>query len=285
MSAGSPPRQGQGREEPPLCRGSGLDEPRPRGGSGRDDPRTPVGPGHDGPPPPSPDVVRQVFGPQTGLAERYVALLADTGISHGLIGPREAPRLWDRHVLNCAVVHPLFAGGADVADVGTGAGLPGLALAIVRPDLHLHLIEPLHRRTTWLRQTVADLELDNVTIHEGRAESLWGVRRFPYVTARAVARIDALARWCLPLLEVGGTLHALKGASAQEELEAGRGVLTELGASRCAVESFGRGVLDPETMVLSVSVDATVGGRPTRTPPGRRKGTDLGSRRLGRSPT
>lgn len=243
-------------------------------------------PGRHAPPPSTPDVARRVFGARTELAERYVAALSDTGISHGLIGPREAARLWERHVLNCAVVHPLFARGSDVADVGSGAGLPGLVLAIVRPDLHLHLIEPLHRRTTWLRQTIGGLELNNVTVHEGRADSLWGVRRFPSVTARAVARIDALARWCLPLLEAGGTLHALKGASAREELEAERATLTGLGASTCAVESFGRGVLEPQTLVLSVSVDAAVSGRTARAPRTRTPGgTPSGSARSRRNRT
>jgi len=233
-------------------------------------------PSGDDPPPATPDVARRVFGARTELAERYVAALSGTGIAHGLIGQREAPRLWDRHVLNCAVVHPLFAPDTTVADVGSGAGLPGLALAIVRPDLHLHLIEPLHRRATWLRRTVGDLELDNVTIHEGRAESLWGARRFPSVTARAVARIDVLARWCLPLLQAGGTLHALKGASAREELEAERGTLRELGASRCAIESFGLDLLDPQTVVLSVSVEASVSAGSARPPRSRAKRTSPG---------
>jgi 16S rRNA (guanine527-N7)-methyltransferase len=246
-----------------------------------DGPSSQDGPARDDPPL-TPDVVAEVFGDRSDLATRYVARLADTGISHGLVGPREGPRLWHRHVLNCAVVHPLFGEGAAVADIGSGAGLPGLVLAIVRPDLHLHLIEPLNRRTVWLHRTVDDLGLDNVTIHEVRAESLWGVRRFPYVTARAVARIGELARWSLPLMEAGGRLHALKGAGAQEELDADRALLRTLGGSAAVVESCGRGVVDPETVVLSISVDAAVSGR--RTPPGRarNKGRRPGSPRPGR---
>src|SRR5262245_4488693 len=123
--------------------------------------------------PETPSAAAQVFGAQLELAERFVAVLADTGISHGLIGPREASRLWDRHVLNCAVVKDAIPASDErqrVIDVGSGAGLPGLALAIARPDLDLHLVEPLARRTAWLSGTVAQLGLTNVTVHTARAE-------------------------------------------------------------------------------------------------------------------
>ncbi len=151
-------------------------------------------------------------------------VLADTGISHGLIGPREAPRLWDRHVLNCAIAHlaiPEHSESQDVIDVGSGAGLPGLALAIARPDLHLHLVEPLARRTGWLSGTVAELGLTNVTVHTARAEALWDRLHAPWVTARAVSNIVQLAEWTLPLLEPRGTLLALKGSRARDELDQG----------------------------------------------------------------
>jgi 16S rRNA (guanine527-N7)-methyltransferase len=232
-----------------------------------------------GTPPATPDRAAEVFGERLELAERYVATLADTGISHGLIGPREAPRLWDRHVLNCAVVHPLFTEGADVADIGSGAGLPGLVLAIIRPDLHLHLIEPLQRRTVWLHRTVGELGLGNVTVHQGRAQSLWGVRRFPHVTARAVARVGELARWSLPLLHAGGTLYALKGASAQSELDAERQVLAGLGACASRVISLGRGVVDAETVVISVAVDREIGPPRGATTDGRDRPSRTGRRR------
>lgn len=212
-------------------------------------------------PPPTPVAARALFGDRAEVAEHYVAILADTGISHGLVGPREAPRLWERHVLNCAVVHPLFAPDTEVADIGSGAGLPGLVLAIIRPDLHLHLVEPLQRRTVWLRRTVEELELDNVTVQDGRAESLWGRRRFPAVTARAVARLRELGRWTLPLLEPGGSLHALKGSRGPEELEDDRDALTRLGAARCSVHRFGSGIVDPETVVVSVTVSSVVPDR------------------------
>ena len=135
------------------------------------------------------------------LAEQFAAILADTGVSHGLIGPREVPRLWERHLLNCAVIADAFPREARLIDVGSGAGLPGVVLAIVRPDLEVHLVEPMLRRTQWLEGVVADLGLASVTVHRGRAEEFAGVLAAPYVTARAVARLDKLARWCVPLRE------------------------------------------------------------------------------------
>lgn len=226
--------------------------------------------------PPAPPTADAVFGAHRRSAERFVALLADTGISHGLVGPREAPRLWDRHLLNCAVVHPAFPRGARVADVGSGAGLPGLALAIVRPDLHLELIEPLKRRTTWLRTTVAALGLANVTVREGRAEAFWDVLSFPFVTARAVAPLGDLARLCLPLLAPGGSLIALKGAGASAEVARERAGLERLGAILVTVESFGEPLVDPPTVVVRVDIGAVVPGRrPAR--PLRPRGRPTGS--------
>ncbi|WP_367652480.1 16S rRNA (guanine(527)-N(7))-methyltransferase RsmG [Intrasporangium sp.] len=183
-----------------------------------------------------------MFGSRLGLAERYVALLATTGIDHGLIGPRERPRLWDRHVLNCAVVADLIpeAGpGQRVIDVGSGAGLPGLVLAIARPDLDVHLVEPLARRTAWLTVAVADLGLPNVTIHTARAETLWGKLTAPWVTARAVTGIVRLAEWTLPLLEVPGQVLALKGSSGPAELVEAEAELRRLGVARSELIDFG----------------------------------------------
>lgn len=212
------------------------------------------------PVPPAPAGAAQVFGNRLALAELFTAILADTGVSHGLIGPREVPRLWERHVLNCAVIHPTIAADQTVIDVGSGAGLPGLALAIARPDLELHLVEPMLRRTNWLAMAVAELELTNVTVHRGRAEQFWGILSAPVVTARAVARLSELATWCLPLLLPGGSMLALKGSSVAEEMEADRAVLRRLGAVDEAIESFGGGVVDPETIVLRV----VVGDRPVQ---------------------
>lgn len=194
------------------------------------------------------------------VAERFTAILADTGVSHGLVGPREVPRLWERHVLNCAVIHPAIPVGEMVIDVGSGAGLPGIALAIARPDLDIHCVEPMLRRTTWLSTTVDELELTNVSVHRGRAEQFWGVLSAPVVTARAVARLSDLATWCLPLLLPGGSLLALKGSRAAEELEADRALLRRLGAVEEVIETYGLGIVDPETTVLRV----VLGDRPAR---------------------
>ena len=223
--------------------------------------------------PPTPAAAAHIFGPRWELAERYVALLADTGITHGLIGPREAPRLWDRHVLNCAVVAPHFAADSTVIDIGSGAGLPGLVFAIARPDLTLVLIEPLARRCRWLETAVATLGLTNVVIHNVRAEGVVGVCRAPYVTARAVARIDALARWSFPLLEANGRLVALKGQSAQQELAQEEASLKRLGAVETGVTTFGAGVLEPPTQVMIIRVGTQPQpGKPSASARGRRQG-------------
>lgn len=210
--------------------------------------------------PSTPVEAEVVFGAQLPLAEAYVRRLADTGISHGLIGPREAPRLWDRHVLNSAVVAPLFSAGATVADIGSGAGLPGIPLAIARPDLRVTLVEPLQRRVVWLQAAIDALDLKNVTVRRGRAESLWGATRFTYATARAVAATAELARITLPLLAENGVLHALKGDRAELELTRDQDALTQLGAVDCRITRWGAGLVEPETVVLSVAVGQVVAG-------------------------
>lgn len=202
--------------------------------------------------PPTPVGAAQVFGDRLALAEQFTAILTDSGVSHGLIGPREVPRLWERHVLNCAVIHPAIAQGQMVIDVGSGAGLPGLALAIARPDLEIHCVEPMLRRTNWLSIAVAELGLTNVSVHRGRAEQFWGTLSAPVVTARAVARLGELAAWCLPLVLPGGCLLAIRGASVAEELEAQRPALRRLGAVDEVIETYGEGVVDPQTTVLRV---------------------------------
>lgn len=209
-------------------------------------------------PPAAPSGAAAVFGDRMPAAARFVEILADTGVTHGLIGPREVPRLWERHVLNCAVIEDSFPEGAKLIDVGSGAGLPGVALAIARPDLDIHLVEPMQRRTDWLTTTVTELELSNVTVHRGRAEEFIGALAAPFVTARAVARIAKLARWCVPLLDGRGTVIAMKGRSAQEELDADRRELNKLGLVADAITSHGSTVLDEPTLTLDLTFQPKV---------------------------
>lgn len=203
-------------------------------------------------PPAAPPGAAGLFGARFDLAERFTSILADTGVTHGLIGPREVPRLWERHVLNCAVVVDAFPTDARLVDVGSGAGLPGVALAIARPDLDVHLVEPMLRRTTWLEGVVGDLGLENVTVHRGRAEEFAGSLAAPFVTARAVARLDKLARWCVPLLEDGGTLVAMKGRSAAEELEEDRPALVRLGLESAVVTEHGADLLEEPVLTVDL---------------------------------
>jgi 16S rRNA (guanine527-N7)-methyltransferase len=216
-----------------------------------------------GAPPAAPAAARVVFGDRLPMAERFAALLSDTGVSHGLVGPREVPILWERHILNCAVAHEAFPEGIELVDVGSGAGLPGVALAIARPDLRVHLVEPMLRRTTWLSSTVEELGLSNCTVHRGRAEDLHGVLSAPFATARAVARIDKLARWTFPLLDDGGVLVALKGERAQEELGAQDAVLRRLGMTQARIGTYGEELLQVPTVTLELTV-TTTGGRSAR---------------------
>ena len=188
----------------------------------------------------------EYFGSDLTPINRYVDLLATWGIVRGLIGPREASRLWDRHILNCAVVVPRIAPGATVADVGSGAGLPGLVWAISRPDLKVTLIEPLLRRTTFLTEVIDELGLANVSVVRGRAAEV--SERFDVVTARAVADLGKLGSWCLPLVRPGGLLLALKGESASAEVAMWTEALRRDGATDIVVTSYGE-VSKPTTVV------------------------------------
>ncbi len=197
--------------------------------------------------------VAWVFGERAGLAESYHGLLASDGVVRGLIGPREVPRLWVRHVLNCAVLGELVGAGESVVDVGSGAGLPGIPLAITRPDVRVTLVEPLLRRSVFLQEAVDSLGLDNVTVVRGRAEDSGVVKEAggaDVVTSRAVAPLEKLARWSLPLMRVGGRMLALKGESAAEEIDRDRGVLTRLGAGKLEVLECGADVLPAATIVV-----------------------------------
>jgi 16S rRNA (guanine527-N7)-methyltransferase len=187
-----------------------------------------------------------VFASRLALAERYAELLATEGVVRGLIGPREVPRLWDRHIMNSAVVAPRVPVGATVADVGTGAGLPGLVWAIARPDVHVTLIEPLLRRTSFLDEAVVELGLTNVEVLRSRAEDVDA--RFDVVTARAVAALDKLGRWCMPLVKPGGVMLAMKGRSAADEVESAASTLHRLGATSIVVATYDNGEV-PTTVV------------------------------------
>lgn len=195
----------------------------------------------------------EVFGNRLGLAERFVDHLCTTGVERGLIGPRELPRIWSRHVLNCAVLQELLPERAEVIDVGSGAGLPGLALAIARPDLAVTLVEPLERRTTWLTEVIADLEVE-VRVVRARGEELAGSLAAEYVTARAVAPLERLADWGLPLVSPGGQLLAIKGRTAQQEVDSSEGHLRRAGVVAVDVVTCGGRVLDPATTVVRVRV-------------------------------
>lgn len=202
--------------------------------------------------PPSPPAAEEVFASRTPLAKRYADLLATEGVVRGLIGPREAPRLWERHLLNCAVLTELLPEGTDVCDLGTGAGLPGLVLAIRRPDLRVTLVEPLLRRTTFLDEVVADLGLSDVTVLRGRAEDLRGRQEFAAVTSRALAPLPRLLDWSMPLISEGGALLAMKGTSVHDEIEGAREPLRRHGAGTVEVLTLGIGIIDPPTTVLRV---------------------------------
>lgn len=209
------------------------------------------------PPPPPPPAARTIFGAALDDAVAYVDLLASAGVERGLIGPREVPRLWERHLLNCAVVAPAFDPSTSVADIGSGAGLPGLVLALCRPDLRVTLVEPMLRRVRFLEEAVANLGLDSVEIVRARAEELQGKDRYDAVTARALAPLDRLGGWCLPLVRPGGTLLAFKGESATAELEAAFSTLQGLRATDAHVAIYGEGVLEVPTRVVVISTRST----------------------------
>ncbi|RSM40490.1 16S rRNA (guanine(527)-N(7))-methyltransferase RsmG [Actinoplanes sp. ATCC 53533] len=230
------------------------------------------------------DAASRAFGARLSLAARYAKLLITDGVVRGLIGPREAPRVWERHLINCAVMSEMIPIGASVTDVGSGAGLPGIVLAVARPDLMITLVEPLARRTAFLSEAVTALGLDaTVTVVRGRAEDLVGgpPAAADVVTARAVAPLDRLAGWCLPLAAVGGRLLALKGATAAEEAAEHHEAITRLGGGDPVVRLCGVGLIDPPTTVVEIVRErAVVAPRPRSSgkaaDPGRSAGSSGG---------
>jgi 16S rRNA (guanine527-N7)-methyltransferase len=197
---------------------------------------------------------RAIFGARLPLAEAYARRLAGDGIVLGLLGPREVERIWSRHLGNSALVANLFPADARVVDVGSGAGLPGIPLALARPDLRLRLLEPALRRSRFLESVVAELGLaEQISVVRGRAEDPAVVERLghsSWVVARAVAPLDRLVKWCLPLLAPGGHLVAVKGASATAELAAAAPVLAQFGGVAEGVRTFGGDSAAAVTVVL-----------------------------------
>lgn len=196
-----------------------------------------------------PAAAEAVFGSRLPLAVRYVELLAGPGVTRGLIGPREAGRLWSRHVLNCAVLAPLLPPACSVVDVGSGAGLPGIVLALVRADLRVTLVEPMQRRVVFLEESVTALGLAAaVSVRRARVEELHGDLVGEVVTARALAPLGRLVEQCWPLVRAGGLLMAVKGATAQAELVRARAALPVDAA--VSIQTCGGGIVEPPATVV-----------------------------------
>jgi 16S rRNA (guanine527-N7)-methyltransferase len=201
-----------------------------------------------------PAAAADLFGPQLEIARAFARNLADQGEIRGLIGPLELPRLWSRHILNCAIVAPLLRPGL-VGDVGSGAGLPGLVLAIARPDVSFVLIEPMERRVTWLNDQVTALGLTNTTVLRARAEDVRLEQKLDQVTARAVSAFRTLIPLTAPLLRPGGEMVLMKGAGAQAEIEAAAKAIRKYRLSNVEVITLGEGVLQEVTRVIRATVD------------------------------
>lgn len=201
-----------------------------------------------------PAYAAELFADRLPLARRFATVLATDGVRRGLIGPRESGRIWSRHLANCAVVSELIPTDSRVVDVGSGAGLPGLVIAIRRPDIRVDLVEPLQRRVDFLTDAVRGLDLgEQVRVVRGRAEEasvVATVGAAPAVTARAVAPLDRLVAWCLPLLEPGGRLVLIKGRSAVAEVGQHRDELRRAGARDVQVVRCGTGLIEPATTVV-----------------------------------
>lgn len=202
--------------------------------------------------PPPPPAARAVFGDSSAAAHRYAEILAAAGVERGLLGPREVERLWDRHILNCAVVGELLRPGERIADIGSGAGLPGIPLALARPDVHIVLIEPLLRRSDFLREVIEELGID-CSIVRGRAEDRTvreEVGATDVVVSRAVASLDKLTKWSTPLLRPGGRMLAIKGDRAEDEVREHQRAMAALGISEVKVERCGAQYVDPPATVV-----------------------------------
>jgi 16S rRNA (guanine527-N7)-methyltransferase len=217
-----------------------------------------------------PEAAAAIFGPRLEIAHRYAELLATAGVERGLLGPREVDRVWERHLLNSAAVGELLEHGERVVDIGSGAGLPGIPLAIARPDLDITLLEPMLRRSEFLKEAVAELGL-TVEVARGRAEESWVRERFgerDSAVSRAVAALDKLTKWSMPLLRPGGRMIAIKGERAPDEVREHRRVMAAAGAVDVRVLACGAKYLRPPATVVL----AQRGERPFRRPSGSAKG-------------
>jgi 16S rRNA (guanine527-N7)-methyltransferase len=192
----------------------------------------------------------QALGPGFTQLSKFADILAQDGVRLGLIGPREVERIWDRHILNCAALTELIEDGQSIIDIGSGAGLPGVVLAILKPNSKVTLIEPMQRRTDFLTQVKADLGLTNVEIIRGRAEGQNVTAQI--VTSRAVAPLDKLLNWSWPLVEKVGKILAIKGEKAQEELENAQKVISFLKDSPATITTCGL-ALDLSVTVVQIS--------------------------------
>ncbi len=203
---------------------------------------------------PEPAAAAAIFGERLDLARAFTRALAEHGEERGLIGPLEPPRLWTRHILNSAVAAPLFTAGTRVGDVGSGAGLPGLVLAIARPDVQWVLIEPMERRVAWLNEQVQALGLDNVDVVRARAEDAKPHPLLDAVTARAVSALRTLVPLIAPLVRDGGELILLKGVNAANEITAAEKVVRKYKLTNVRVEPVGEGIIDDPTRVVRATV-------------------------------
>ena len=202
---------------------------------------------------PEPPAASEIFGEHLELGRRFTHALATHGEELGLIGPLELPRLWTRHILNSALVAPLLRPGR-VGDVGSGAGLPGLVLAVMRPDVSFTLIEPMERRVAWLERQAHELELSNVTVVRARAEESKLNGSLDQVTARAVSALRTLIPVTAPLLRPGGELVLMKGASVDNEVSAADKVIRKYRLRDAEVLVLGDGVVSEVTRVFRATV-------------------------------